>query len=143
MIGAKSKNPKAQLRRWLERVRDAWDECQATRARDGVYGYLEAIFEIVTYFKARRRTGRLLWHAFEFADLPFDRNAETFSAVIRCTCGDGADRKTISKYARALMYVDKYKKPRTSLQRFMKAAGGINGCAALCARMRNGKADKN
>jgi hypothetical protein len=140
---SKSQTPKARLRRWLEKVRRACEQFQANRRRDSVYEFLAPVFDIVMHYKVRRRTTKLLRHAFEFANLQFDKNVDPFSAVIRCTCGDGADRKTISKYARALMYVDKYKKPRTSLQRFMKAAGGINGCAALCARMRNGKADKN
>src|SRR4029077_7046740 len=59
-----SKGPK----RWLEKVRDAWDDFQANRARDAVYGYLEAVFAIVEHYKARRRTKKLLRHAFKFAN---------------------------------------------------------------------------
>jgi hypothetical protein len=94
---AKSLTPKARLRRWLEKVRGAWDEFQASRARDAVYGYLEAVFAIVEHYRVRRRTNRLLRQAFEFADLPFDKNADPFTAVIRCTSGRDIDNKTISK----------------------------------------------
>ena len=68
-------------------------------------------------------------HAFEFADLPFDKNANPFTAVIRCTCDDNADSKTISKWARALRYVAHGKAPRTRLKAFMREAGGVNACA--------------
>ena len=64
-----------------------------------MYEYLAAVFAIVTHYKVRRRTNRLLRHAFKFANLPFDKNADAFTAVIRCTCGDSVDDKTISKWA--------------------------------------------
>ena len=67
-------------------------------------GILEAVFAIVAHYKVRRKTKKLLRHAFKFADLPFDKNADPFTAVIRCTCDDNVDSKTISKWARALRY---------------------------------------
>jgi hypothetical protein len=51
---------------------------------------------IVSHYKVRRRTSKLLRHAFEFAELPFDKNANPFTAVIRCTSNGNADGKTIS-----------------------------------------------
>ena len=84
------KTPKARLRRRLEKVRDAWDDFQVSRTRDAVYGFLGAVFEMVMHYKVRRRTTRLRRHAFKFAELPFDRNADPFSAVIRCTSDDNA-----------------------------------------------------
>ena len=97
-------------------------QVQATRARDAVYGYLQAVFAIVMHYRVRRRTKRLLRHAFRFADLPFEKHADPFTAVIRCTSGGAADDKTISKWARALRYVAQCKKPGTSLKAFMKQA---------------------
>jgi hypothetical protein len=130
--------PKARLRRWLEKIHGAWGEFQASRARDAVYGYLEAVFSIVEHYRVRRRTSRLLRHAFEYANLPFNKNAEPFAAVIRCTCGNAADSKTISKWARALRYASRRKEPRTRLKIFMKEVGGVNACADLYAQ-RNGR----
>jgi hypothetical protein len=69
---------KAHLRRWREKVRVAWGEFQASRTRDAVYGYLEAVFAIVQRYTVHRRTTRLLRRAFEFADLPFDKNVNPF-----------------------------------------------------------------
>jgi hypothetical protein len=128
------KAPELRILPRLEKIRDAWDEFQASRTRDAVYGFLGAVFEMVMHYKVRRRTTRLRRHAFKFAELPFDRNADPFSAVIRCTSDDNADTKTISKWARALRYVAQCKKPRMALKKFMKKAGGVNTCASLYAR---------
>jgi hypothetical protein len=124
------KEPKGPLRRWLDKVQVAWHEFQANRGRDAVYDYLQAVFTIVMHFKVRRQTSRLLRQAFEFADLPFDKRVDPFTAVIRCTCGGTADNKMISKWARALRYAAIRKPPETRLKAFMKQAGGVNECAA-------------
>jgi hypothetical protein len=137
---AKSQTPKARLRRWLEKVCRAWREFQASRTRDAVYEYLAAVFAIVEHYKVRRRTTRLLRHAFDLVDLPFDKNTEPFTAIIRCTCGNTVDTKMISKWGRALRYAGRQKEPETRLKTFMKNIGGVNACADRYARlMRLGK----
>jgi hypothetical protein len=110
-----------------------WDDFQANRARDAVYGYLEAVFAIVTHYKVRRKTKKRLRHAFKFAKLAFDKDADPFTAIIRCT-SENADNKTISKWARALRYAGRSKKPEVRLRTFMKEAGGVNACAARYAK---------
>jgi hypothetical protein len=77
-----------------------------------------------------------LRHAFEFAHFPFDKNAEPFGAVIRCTSGGDVDNKTISKWSRALRYVARSKEPDIGLRTFMKEVGGINACADNYAKLR-------
>ena len=131
---AKSQTRKARLTRWLEKIRRASGDFQRSRARDAIYGYLEAVFAIVMHYKVRRRTARLLQHAFKFADCPFDSNADFFSAVIRCTCGGDVDSKAISKWARALRYAARRKEHDMRLQIFMKSVGGLNACAKLYAK---------
>jgi hypothetical protein len=120
--------------RWLEKICGAWDDFQANRARDAVYGYLEAVFAIVSHYKRRRKTNKLLRHAFKFANLPFDKAADPFTAVIRCTYDNTFDSKTISKWARALRYAARSKEPAVRLRTFMKSAGGVNACADLYAK---------
>jgi hypothetical protein len=124
----------ARIRRRLEGICDAWNDLQGSRARDAVYGYLEAVFAIVEHYKVRRRTKRFLRHAPEFANLSFDKNADPFTAVIRCTCDHSADSETISKWARALRYAARSKVAPAQLKTFMKEAGGVNACADLYAR---------
>jgi len=132
--GTKSvEKPKKSLRQRLGGVCDAWDNFQESRDRDAVYGYLKAVFSIVKNYSGRRRTKRLIRHAFKFAGLPIDKNADPFAVVIRCTCDGKADNKTISKWSRALRYVARVKKLRHQLTTFMKNRGGVNGCAALFA----------
>jgi hypothetical protein len=114
----------------------AWRDFHASRARDAIYDYLEAVFAIVEHFKVRRRTTRLLRHAFEFGDFPFDKNVDSFAAVIRCTSGNAADTKTISKWSRALRFAAATRKSRTTLKQFMKKLGGINACAGRYAELR-------
>jgi hypothetical protein len=139
----RNKTPKARVRRRLEKIRDAWDDFQASRARDAAYKYLKAVLEIVEHYEVRRRTKKLLRHAFKFANLPFDKNANQFTAVIRCTCDDEIDSKTISKWARALRYVAHCKKPRTPLKTFVKNMGGINACAAGYSKLRRRGSGRN
>jgi hypothetical protein len=102
--------------------------------RDAVYGYLDAVFAIVEHYRVRRRTKRLLRRASEFSGLPFDKQADPFTALIRCTSADEVDNKTISKWARALRYVAHCNVPRTRLKMFMKKAGGVNACADRYAK---------
>ena len=126
--------PDARRRRRLEKVSHAWKQFQASRTRDAVYPYLAAVAGIVEHYKARRRTKTLSRHAYKFAGLPFDKDADPFAAVIRCTCDRGVDNKTISKWARALRYVAYCKVPQARLKAFMKQAGGVNACADRYAR---------
>jgi hypothetical protein len=74
----------------------------------------------------RRWTKRLVRHAFEFGDLPSDKPADPFTAVIRCTCADLADSKAISKWARALRYVAHCKVHTSQLKTFMMEAGRVS-----------------
>jgi hypothetical protein len=127
-------SPEDRLGHRLVMVCNAWEDFQECRKRDAVYGYLKTIFALVVDCKGRRRTKRLLRRAVQFAGLPFDNNADPFTAVIRCTCERNIDNKTISKYSRALRYAARCKKPRTSLKTFIKKMGGINACAERYAR---------
>jgi hypothetical protein len=122
------------IRRRLEKIRDAWDEFQASRARDAVYGYLVAVFAIVEHYKVRRRATRLRRHAFKFANLPLNNRSGLFTAVIRFTSGGATDSKTISKWARALRYVAGSKVAPAQLKAFMKEVGGVNACSDRYAK---------
>ena len=126
---ARAESSGDRLKRRLMTVCNAWDDFQECRKRDGVYGYLKAVFALVVDCKGRRRTKRLLRRAFQFAGLRFDKNADPFAAVIRCTSERDVDNKTISKWARALRYAAHCKRSRTPLKTFMKEMGGINACA--------------
>jgi hypothetical protein len=45
----------AALRQDLERVRNAWVDCQASRDRNAIYGYLSAVYGLVAWWSAEGR----------------------------------------------------------------------------------------
>jgi hypothetical protein len=125
---SKARKKKGLVQRLLH-VSQVWEEFQETRDRDAVYNYLTVVNSIIQHYRRKGRTKKLIRRAFEFAELPFDKNADPFAVIIRCTCEQQLDRKTVSKYSRALRLAQ-FKK-RTSLKKFMKSRGGINACANL------------
>jgi hypothetical protein len=122
------------LKQDLLRVRNAWDESQARRERDAIYGYLSAVFGLVAWWMAENRALELAQKALRLRHIiPFDQE-EPFAAIIRCTADPAkVDKRTRSKYARALRYVSR-KPIDEPLDRFIQRKGGINECAARCAR---------
>ena len=114
-------------------VCNAWDDFQECRKRDAVYVYLKAVFALVVDCKGRRRTKRLLQRAFQFAGLQFDKNADPFAAVIRCTSEHNVDNKTGSQQmgeaASPVIPPAHCNVPQRRLKTFMKTMGGINACA--------------
>ena len=79
---------------------------------------------------------RLLRRACRFADLPFDKGADPFAVIIRCTSGDDLDAKAVSKLARALRYADYRNRPVRLLVPFIRKLGGINACVARYTDLR-------
>jgi hypothetical protein len=100
----------AALRLDLLRVRNAWDDCQAKRDRDAIYGYLTAVFDLVIWFAAEgRAVSRGRW-ALKLQGRDVPNSDEPFAAIIRCTSDLGkVDKRTRSKWSRVLRYSAEYK----------------------------------
>ena len=123
------------LRQDLLRIRNAWEECQASRKRDAIYTYLTAVFDLVAWWAAENRALERAHKALRLQSIcPFDRE-EPFAAIIRCT-GDPTkvDKRTRSKWSRVLRYALGYKSHSEPLDQFIKRKGGINACASRFAR---------
>src|SRR6266404_8412015 len=79
------------LRQDLLRVQSAWNDCQTSRDRNAIYGYLSAVFDLVMWWAAEgraiSRAHRALW--LQGADSPTTN--EPFAAIILCT----ADRQKV------------------------------------------------
>jgi hypothetical protein len=123
------------LRQDLLRVRNAWEECQASRKRDAIYTYLTAVFDLVAWWAAEDRA---LEHAHKALRLqricPFD-GEEPFAAIIRCTADPTkVDKRTRSKWSRMMRYALRYKSHSEPLDQFVKRKGGINKCACRFVR---------
>jgi hypothetical protein len=114
----------------LLRVRNAWEECQASRERDAIYGYLTAVFNLVAWWAAENRAlDRAHWALRLRRICPF-AGEEPFAAIIRCTADPAkVDKRTRSKWSRALRYAMSRKPLDAPLDRFVKRRGGINECA--------------
>ncbi len=126
---------KEALRQDLARLRNAWDECQANRDRNAIYGYLSTVFDLVRWWAAEDRAiSRARWTLrLQGVDLP--TTDEPFAAVILCTADrQKVDKRTRSKWSRVLRYVAEYKTNSESLATFVLRKGGINKCAARFTR---------
>jgi hypothetical protein len=123
------------LRQDLLRLRNAWNECQANRDRDAIYGYLTAIFDLVAWWAAENRALERARKALRLQNIcPSDRD-EPFAAIIRGTADPAkVDKRTRSKWSRALRYALEYKPHSETLDQFIKRKGRINKCAARLAR---------
>jgi hypothetical protein len=123
------------LRQDLLRLRNAWEDSQASRERDAIYSYLTAVFDLVAWWTAEKRALERAHKALRSRHInPFE-NEEPFAAVIRCTADrEKVDKRTRSKYSRALRYALMQKTPSESLVQFVKRKGGINECAARLRR---------
>ena len=123
------------LERDLERVRDAWDECQTDRRRDAIYGYLKAVYDLVNWWSAERCEVDRASQALRLRGLlPWPRE-DVYAAMIRCTADPTrADKRTRSKWSRVLRYAARYKVDAQPLAEFIKRKGGINECNARYGR---------
>jgi hypothetical protein len=123
------------LKQDLMRVRNAWDESQARRERDAIYTYLTAVFELVAWWVVERRALERAQKALRLRRIMPTDHEEPFAAIIRCTADPAkVDKRTRSKWSRALRYALESKLPSEPLDRCMKRKDGINECAAKFAR---------
>jgi hypothetical protein len=126
---------KEAFERDLERVQEAWDDCQADRRRDAIFGYLKAVYDLVNWWSAEgcevdraRQAMRLR------GQLPLPRE-DVFAAMIRCTSDPARmDKRTRSKWSRVLRYAKMEKDEKGALAAFIKRKGGINECNARYGR---------
>src|SRR5208282_4749990 len=120
----------AALRQDLERVRGAWEDAQASRDRNAIYGYLTAVYGLVAVWTAEGREIDRARRALRLQRLKVSDREDAFAAVIRCTADPArADKRTRSKWSRALRYVAAYKADLEPLDQFIQRKGGINACA--------------
>jgi hypothetical protein len=119
----------------LQRVRDAWADCQATRDRNAIYAYLNAVYDLVAWWTSEGRQADRTRRALRLSRLEvFDRE-DPFAAVIRCTADPSkADKRTRSKWSRVMRYAAVYKTDSEALDQFIRRKGGINACAARFSR---------
>jgi hypothetical protein len=126
---------KNALERDLERVQEAWDDCQADRRRDAVYGYLQAVHDLVNWWSAEKCEVERARQALRLRGLSPLPGEDVYAAIIRCTADPArADKRTRSKWSRVLRYAKMEKDEKEPLVAFVKRKGGINECNARYGR---------
>ena len=120
----------------LSRLQDEWETYQNTRDRDGIYGYLAAVFELVMWWKHEQKATEYARRALSVQRRQTaPKIAEPFAAVIFCTADpEKVDYRMRSKWSRVLRYAALYKDLDEPLRGFIKRKGGINRCAARYTR---------
>jgi hypothetical protein len=126
---------KGALERDLERVQEACDESQADRRRDAIYGYLQAVHDVVNWWSAEGCEVDRARQALRLRGLlPWPRE-DVYASIIRCTADPArAEKRTRSKWSRVLRYVKMEKDEIESLAGFIKRKGGVNECNARYGR---------
>jgi hypothetical protein len=95
----------AALRQDLERVRTVWEDAQANRERSAIYGYLSAVYSLVSVWAAEGRVIDRARRALRLQRLEASDREDPFAAIIRCTADPAkADKRTRSKWSRVLRY---------------------------------------
>jgi hypothetical protein len=125
----------AAVRQDLERVRNAWEDAQSSRARNAIYGYLSAVYGLVAWWTAEGREADRARRALRLQRLEVSDREDPFAAIIRCTADPArADKRTRSKWSRVMRYAAGNKPDSEALDQFIKRNGGINACAARFTR---------
>jgi hypothetical protein len=128
------------LREDLLRLRNAWEDCQASRQRDAIYIYLTAVFDLVAWWTAENRAVERARKALRLRNIWVSDHIEPFAAIIQCTADPAkVDKRARSKWSRALRYALVQKTPSESLVQFIKRKGGINRCAERFRAHRRGR----
>ena len=121
--GSGDRKQKTSIKHRLSVVAEAWDDFQTSRRRDAVYGFLSAVFTLVQRHAKRGRKRRLLRELRGIIGTKAQPATDPFTLIIRAVAeADGIDRKTVSKWSRALRYVAKVKPTGVSVRAFMQHA---------------------
>jgi hypothetical protein len=122
----------AALNQDIERLRDIWERAQASRARDAIYDYLRAAYELVICWKVEGQESQRARRALKINGLAPPNDPEPFAAVIAASVSPKKlDRRQLSKYSRVLRFAARLNCHPSDLKRFVKdRCGGLNAAAA-------------
>lgn len=122
----------AALNQDTERLRDLWEKVQTSRARDAIYDYLAAAYELVLCWKVEGQKRQRARRALKINGLAPPKKPEPFAAVIAASVSPNKlDRRQLSKYSRALQYAARRGCHPKDLKRLIQHRhGGLNACAA-------------
>ena len=119
----------------LARLRDTWREVQSSRNRDAIFLFLTDVFELVRWWAFQNEADKRAARALALKGLAVRKNIEPHAAVIAAAVAPKTiDKRTVSKWSRALRFAAARKRDKEKLRAFIKVRGGINACAAANSR---------
>ena len=127
-------NPVSSIETELARVRSAWARYRATNSRDAVYGYLTAVFRVVTRWRRLNCAVKNSRTALRLQAGAAQMKPEHWIVIFCTSDPEIVDAKTRSKWSRVLRYAARAKPASQRLTDFVKSNGGINECARKFAR---------
>jgi hypothetical protein len=96
---------------------------------------MAAVFNLVAWWVAENRALGRARKALRLRRITPTDHHEPFAAIIWCTADPAkVDKRTRSKWSRALRYAAEYKPYSEPLAAFIQRKGGINACAARFTR---------
>jgi hypothetical protein len=114
----------------LRRLDAMWEEFQTRRDRKAIYLYLGRVFDLVEVWEALGQLREITCRALRLRGGNLKLARDPFATLIFCTSDpEKADRRTRSKWSRALRYARRFKSVSKSLETFVTKRGGINQCA--------------
>jgi hypothetical protein len=123
------------MRQDLERLRAIWEDCRASRNRDAIYAYLNAVYDLVAWWTADGHEIDRVRGALRLRRLEVSEREDPFAAVIRCTADPAkVNKRTRSKWSRVMRYAAAYKLDFEPLDKFIRSKGGMNACAGRFTR---------
>jgi hypothetical protein len=106
------------------------------RNRDAIYGYLTAVYALVTWWAAEGQYLVRAQRGVRLSGLDVFTQEDPFAAIIRCTANPAkADKRARSKWSRMMRYAAMYKPNAEPVDQFIRRKGGINECAARLSRV--------
>jgi hypothetical protein len=125
---------RSRLSRELETIRAISKRAFSSGNRMAVHRFLGAIYDQVAVWEVEDRLEEGLYRLLDTLKVPVPlRIGEAFAVAIYCTAPH-VDKKSRSKWARALRYAAATKPNNESIRKFFKRKGGINACASRFAQ---------
>ncbi|MDT7813296.1 MAG: hypothetical protein QOJ42_3212 [Acidobacteriaceae bacterium] len=124
---------KSRLSSELETLRAVSKRTFSSGNRMTVRRFLAAIFNLVSVWEAEDRLEEGLYRLLDSLKAPVPlKIGEAFAVAIYCIAPH-VDKKSRSKWARALRYAAATKPDGEPIKKFIKRKGGINACACKYA----------
>jgi hypothetical protein len=95
--------------------------------RDSVYGYLNAVYEVIQEWRRQGKAKEYSLAALKRADFPIRMKPDPYARLIFCTSTKD-DAKKRWKWAKVMRWVATHNKKGRSFMVFVKKNGGLNKC---------------